>query len=201
VLPLDNDPPAAGSVLDLDQRVRAVPANAAVRGVFFNMARDALRRRGLEAAAERIETLRAPRRSYLFYPVADMLVAYASAGALIAEDPREGMRAILLDGSRYFAASWFGRSLQRFLGANPEPAIRWLAHSRDHLANYGDWRVEVRRPGYVVVLMVEEYIWIDPWHRAGCEGLLTACGVKGDVQSELDRPFQGRLHVRWSIPN
>ena len=66
-----------------------------------------------------------------------------------------------------------------------------------HLCNYGFWRVEHRGRHHVVLHMFNEYTWIDPWHRGGCEGLLGSCAVDGDVEVELDGPFEGRLHVRW----
>jgi hypothetical protein len=49
--------------------------------------------------------------------------------------------------------------------------------------------------------MTEEYFWIEYAQRGGCEGMLKACGVEGEVSVELDSPYRGRLDVRWQLTN
>jgi hypothetical protein len=75
-------------------------------------------------------------------------------------------------------------------------ALVWIERSRDHMANYGRWRLEARSPEHVILHLFDEYIWIEG-HQGGCEGLLAACGTEGEVIAESDSPFQGRLRVRW----
>jgi uncharacterized protein (TIGR02265 family) len=185
----------AASELDLDRRLREIPSSASVRGVFFNMIEEDLKRRGLELAWRAAGG--GPRRSYLLYSVRDFLSVYTQAGALVDADAREGVRSIFGGGSRYFGTSLLGKTFQRLLRPDPTAAFLWLERSREHLCNYGSWRVEQRGRGHVVLHMVDEYIWIDTAHRGGCEGMLQACGVVGEVHPELDSPFRGRLDVRW----
>jgi hypothetical protein len=189
----------AANALDLASRLRAVPPSAKSRGIFFKLIEDDLKRRGLK---DRLSWKEAAsfdsRRGYALYPVTDLMQAFADAGALVDQDPREGVRQIFGGGSRYFATSLVGRTFQRFLRPDPTAALLWLERSRTHLCNYGRWRVEQRRAGHVVLHMVDEYLWIDSAHRGGCEGLLAACGVVGEVNAEMDGPFDGRLDVRWT---
>lgn len=49
--------------------------------------------------------------------------------------------------------------------------------------------------------MFDEYFWIEAAQRGGCEGLLLACGVQGEVVAELDDMFTGRLDIRWQARN
>ena len=185
--------------LDVHARVLAVPASACVRGIFFNLIDEDLRRRGLARGSGMLlpEKRAEKRRSYALYPLREFLPCLAAAGARADEDASEGVRAILSGGAPFCANTWFGRVFQRFLHPSPTAAFHWLERSRDYMCNYGHWRVEERGRERVIVHMFDEYIWIDPAHRGGCEGLLVACGVTGEVNVELDGAFRGRLDVRW----
>ena len=185
--------------LDLERRLEQMPASAMTRGVFFNLIEDELRRRGLMLP----KTVRPPKgwRSYAFYPTRTLLTVFATAGALLDPNPLEGIRQIFHGGASYFSSTWFGRVFQRFLKPDPTDALSWIERSREHVANYGRWRVEHRGPGRVVLHMFDEYLWIEAAQRGGCEGLLSACGVEGEVVAELDSLFDGRLIVTWSLSN
>jgi hypothetical protein len=78
----------------------------------------------------------------------------------------------------------------------PYDALRWLERSRDYIANYGKWRLEDRGEGHAIMHKYDEYFWLDAF-RGACEGMLTVCGVRGDVRCELDTTFNGRLVIRW----
>jgi uncharacterized protein (TIGR02265 family) len=190
----------ADAALDLARRLADVPQTANVRGVFFNLIEHELARRGLADATAARRILGSPRKSFALYPTRDLLVAYAHAGALIDEDPAAGIRAIFFGTASYFAATWYGRAFQRYLRPDPADALRWIERSRAHIADYGHWRLEQRGPGHAIFHMVDEYFWIDSAQRGGCEGLLHACGVRGEVTAELDSRFCGRLDVRWTLP-
>jgi uncharacterized protein (TIGR02265 family) len=195
---------AASSVdefrVELDARLRAVPSTALVRGLFFNMIGDHLKRCGKASAAR---TIVGPhRRIYALYPVSELLVAFAEAAPLVdARDPRAAIAQIWAGGSRYFAGTWLGKAFQRFIRPDPLSALEWLEGAREHFCNYGQWRLELVQPGHAVLHMFDEYIWIETAHRGGCEGLLAACGVTGSVEPTLDSMFSGRLDVRWQLRN
>src|SRR5262249_1434588 len=138
-------------------------------------------------------------RSYRLYPARNLLVAYAMAGALVHDDASQGIRAIFSDIADPFSRSWYGRAFADFLGFDPASALQWLERSHDHVTNFGRWRLERRGPGHAVLHMFDEYFWIETAHRGGCEGMLRACGVVGEVNVELDGPFRGRLDVRWHM--
>jgi len=195
--PLYVDLTRARDVLELDRHVRLVPPSATVRGVFFNLARDALIRADLGHAMTMAPELFRRRRAFESYPVRELLDLYARTGALLHEDPVEGVAIIARRGSRTFAKSWLGDRFRKAIVPDPSVALRWIEGSRDYLCNYGFWRVERRNARYLILHMFNEYTSIEPWQRGGCEGLLRACGVDGVVRSELDDRFSGRLHVEW----
>lgn len=187
----------ARDALDLDRRLRIVPESAAVRGVFFNLAREALVRESMGHVLVAAPDLFRQRKAFALHSVRELMVVYATAGAILDSDPVEGVARIVRGGSPFFAESWVGERLGKLFLPDPTVPLLWLERSRDHLCNYGFWRLERRSSRHVVLHMFDEYTWIEPWHRGGCEGLLKKCGVEGTVEAELDSPFEGRLHVRW----
>lgn len=185
------------SRLDLERRLAAIPARAAVRGAFYNLIHHSLERRGLGSALSVQPELAEPRRSYKLYPARDWVLAFATGGALLDSNPLEGMATIFGDGPRYFVNTWFGEVLRRFIQPDPLPALRWIERSREHLCNFGHWRIETRGENRLILHMFEEYMWLEA-HRGGCEGLLDMCGVKGTVRATQDGLFQGRLEIEWA---
>lgn len=161
------------------------------------MLRDDLRRRGLLGVRELSRLFARPRKSFELHPTRELIEAYGIAGAMIDPDPVEGIRELFVGTARYFSATWYGRTFARFLHPDPGDALDWIERSREHVANYGRWRVERRRRDAAVIHMFDEYFWIEGAQRGGCEGLLSACGMVGEVRAELDSPYTGRLHVRW----
>jgi uncharacterized protein (TIGR02265 family) len=191
---------ATSSDLDLEERLRQLPESAQIRGIFFRLLEQDLAKRGLKESAswgwEKV--LGEQPRSYRLYPMRPLLVAYADAGALVSPERGEGLRDIFRRNCLPYAESWFGQGLKRFLQPDLLRALRWIEKCRDHFCDYGRWRLESDAPGRATLHMVDEYLWIEWAHRGGCEGLLDACGVVGEVTAELDGPFEGRLQIRWS---
>ena len=187
--------------LNLDQRLRDIPASARTRGIFFGMVRSGLDRRKLLGVPEVQRLLKEAHKSYRFYPARDLLEAYALAGALVNSDPREGIRELFSENVRYFTSTWYGNALARFLKPDPTAALAWLERSREHVANFGRWRLERRGPTHAILHMFDEYFWIEAAQRGGCEGLLIACGITGEVRAELDDDYNGRLDIRWQLRN
>jgi uncharacterized protein (TIGR02265 family) len=184
--------------LNLDRRLRDIPASARTRGIFFNLLRDNLDRRHLlDTVPEARRVLKSSRRSYRFYSTREMIEACAICGALADSDPREGMRSLFMGSAQYFASTWYGQALARFFHPSPVGALGWIERSREHFANYGKWRLELRGPGHAILHMFDEYMWIEAVHRGGCEGMLIACGVPGEVTADLDDDYNGRLVIRW----
>jgi uncharacterized protein (TIGR02265 family) len=196
------DLPQNAHELDLPWRLERVPPGAMSRGIFFNQIEQELKRRGLKGPPTWEDKAATPgRKNHVLYPVRDLLVTYATAGALIDQDPGEGIRQIWVGAVRHYTSSWFGEAFRRFLRPDPTAALQWIERSREYIANYGHWRAELRGPEHVILHMFDEYVWIDRAHLGGCEGLLVACGAIGEVRAELDSPFQGRLDIRWQLGN
>jgi uncharacterized protein (TIGR02265 family) len=193
------DLPRASDDLDLERRLREIPRSAKIRGVFFRLLEDDLRRRGVKGWPQWGRVLGEQPVSHRLYPVHDLLVAYAEAAALISNDPREGIRDIFQGICQPFSESWYGRAWKRYLKPDPFNALRWLERCREHVCNYGSCRLESRGPGRATLHMMDEYFWIDSAHRGGCEGLLKVCGVDGEVTAELESLFHGRLNVSWKV--
>jgi uncharacterized protein (TIGR02265 family) len=187
----------ASLALDLEGRLREVPESALVRGVFFNLIEDELNRRGLGGSPVWTSFLGDATRGYRLYSVREWLTRVTTAAALVNPDPREGVREIFSGTARYGPTTPILRVFRRFLRPDPLSAFRWIERSREFFCNYGRWRVEKRGVGHATIHMFDEYIWIETAHKGGCEGLLHACGVEGEVVAELDDRFNGRLDVRW----
>jgi uncharacterized protein (TIGR02265 family) len=186
--------------LRLAERLASTPPEASVRGFWFSATARHVARLG---AAERVALRRATggvtRIPFRMYPVRDYLTELAAAAAIAnPQDPAEGVRSIWRSGVSAYVDSPFGGSLVRLMRPNPVRYIGWLARHRGHFCDYGEWRMVEHSPGYVTMEMRDEYIWIETAHRGAAEGVLILCGVQGTVEPELETPYTGRLHVRWT---
>ncbi len=189
----------AFEVLDLDRRLADAPESSTIRGLFFSPVLKAIRQAGPATEhsfrSQCRPSFRWPFRSYSFREYMRQL---ATAAALLRpEDPHEAIRRIwarvpehapLIDAEKY---------LHFLVGTNPGRAFQWLGSNRHLFCNYGSWRVEEVRPGYVIFHFWDEYLWIESAQRGGAEGSLRVFGARGEVVPELLTPYTGRLHIRW----
>jgi uncharacterized protein (TIGR02265 family) len=187
----------ATSELDLEQRLRDLPSTAMVRGVFFRLLKDETEKRGI-SAVEELRRLLGGRDVWRLYPARELMIAYATAASLIDPDPNEGLRALWRSVAPGYARTWYGQLFRKFLGSpDPGRAMRYIERAKERVSNYSTWRVETVGPHHVVMHMFNEYFWIESAQRGGCEGLLEACDVAGEVRAELDGPYNGALDIRW----
>jgi len=196
---LSIDLEAARDQLRLDERLAKIPSTAAVRGVWFSMMPQHMKRigRGAEAAYRASGCVK-PRTLYKLYAVGEFLEELLVGSAITRpDDAAEGMREIWRHNIDAFTNSLLGRSVARLVRPSPTTALRWVERSRHLSCNYGDWWVEAITPQYSVMHLHEEYIWIESAHLGGAEGMLDAIGVKASVEAELLSDFDGRLHIRW----
>jgi uncharacterized protein (TIGR02265 family) len=187
--------------LGLARRIADVPPHAHIRGVWFSLAANHVRRLGLaDALAWRSLVAQRSRIPFLSYSLREYLEELAIAAALVnTRNPAEGIRSIWRGATPMYLATPLGRSLLRLLQPNPVRYLSWLADHRDHFCNTGKWTVTKHADTYVTLEMQDEYIWLESAHRGGCEGLLVALGVTGSVEAECTNgPYAGRLHIRWT---
>ena len=190
------------AALDLERRLRETPAAAGMRGIWFTMTADYMRRLGPAVDLAWRAAVRVPSRTiFRMYSLREYLNEVAFAAAILEPfNPVEGLRAIWRNTPRHYTSSAIGRSCLRFLRPEPLPAWRWCERHREHFCNYGAWRLEVRSDDYVIMHYFDEYTWIEGAHRGGAEALLEACGVEGSAEPELTSRYAGRMHVRWKAP-
>ncbi|MET0591682.1 MAG: DUF2378 family protein [Polyangiaceae bacterium] len=187
--------------LDLEQRLRDLPSTAMVRGVFFRLLKDEVERRGIGANAE-LKRLLAGRDAWRLYPASELMIAYGTGALLIDPDPSDGLRKLFHGIAPSYARTWYGQLFRKFLGTpDPAMALRYIERAKERVSNYSTWRVETVGPGHVVMHMFDEYFWIESAQRGGCEGLLDACEVEGEVRVELDTPYSGALDIQWKLPD
>ena len=190
---------SARDQLGLSRRVRDVPLTSNVRGVWFSMTADYVRKLGRAEAAmwERMVGHRR-RVPFLSYSLREYLEELAVGAAIIdPKHPGEGVRQIWREAAPQYLATAFGRSLLRLLNTEPHKYLTWCCTHRDHFCNYGHWTTVFHEPGYSVMEITGEYIWIEHAMRGGAEGVLRVFGVEGSVEAELLSPYEGRVHVRW----
>ncbi len=191
----------ARDALGLSDRLAAASASATVRGVWFSMLADHMKRMDAASRQAFARTVPARRRSaFGHYSLREYLNELAVAGTLTSpRDPGAGIRQIWRGVAGAYTSTPFGRSLLRLLRPDPARFVCWLVDHRDHFCNYGSWKITRREDNYILMDIEDETIWIEHAHRGGAEGTLLACGVDGTVEAELsDRPYGGRLHIRWS---
>jgi hypothetical protein len=186
------------SALGLDERLAAIPGHAAIRGFYFRQTSEAVARSG--GAAVAVYRHLSPTKSRWFfrmYSLRDYLEDLAAGAAAIDPlDPSSAIRSIWRNTTKY-APLFNAQRFLSLLNATPLDAMKWLEPQRDMFLSYGGWRIERRDDHYFVVHYWDEYIWLDSAHRGGLEGMLEACSVNGNVEVDLDSPFNGRIHVRW----
>jgi uncharacterized protein (TIGR02265 family) len=187
------------SPLDLEQRLRDLPSTAMVRGIFFKLLRDDVDRRGLGGHVE-LRRLLSGKDAWRLYPARELMIGYATAAPLIDVDPHNGLRKLFYGMAPSYAHTWYGQLFRKFLGpTDPARALRYIERAKERVSNYSTWRVETIGPGHVVLHLFDEYFWIESAQRGGCEGMLDACGVHGEVKVELDTPYSGALDIQWKL--
>jgi uncharacterized protein (TIGR02265 family) len=188
------------AALGVARRIADTPPSASTRGVWFmTTARHMTRLGPAEVLAWREATGGRSRVPFRMYPVREYIDELAVAAALSdPDDPVRAIRSIWKDAVPTYVNSAFGRSLIRLIRPNPLRFVRWLADHRDHFCDYGKWHLVERGTGYVTMEIEDEWVWIESAHRGGAEGMLAACGVEGSVEPELETPYSGRLHIRWT---
>lgn len=185
---------------DVIERLGAVRPDQAVRGVWFSMLRDEVRRRGA-SLGERFDREVGPseRITFKMYPVGDYLRHLVVAGALVASPAQvhEGMQDLHRLSVRYFARSLVGRAIVSLVRPTPLGFFQQIARSRPHIATYGRWFIEPLADTALRIRMVDEPVYIESAQLGGVLSTLDVCGVEGTTRLEMHDRFTGTVTVEW----
>lgn len=183
---------------DIVTGLKAVPAAARVRGLYFRALADEMTRRGLRPAFEEV-IHDSDRSAFTLYPLGDYLVWLGFAGSLAASpaEVHQGMRDLHRGHSLYFGQSLLGRSLLRLISRDPIRQLHQAIQSKRAVTNYGRWSVVDEGPGHATIRLQEEYVWIESALLGGALGGLEACGIHPTAEVRLSDPYNGELVFRW----
>lgn len=183
---------------DIEERLRAVPPSARIRGLTFRPITAVLQKAG------KIEPYHAlfgpqPVSSMALYPLGDFLLRLACAGAILRtpEEVLQGMFEISLDTAREYANSMLGRTLIRLLARDPfRLAQQGLAmHRQTHF--YGHWELVRHGPRDMEMLYFDEYVWIDSSVAGAAQGTFEAVGAKVEIVTTQRDRWTGSTRVQW----
>jgi uncharacterized protein (TIGR02265 family) len=183
---------------DIEERLRAVPPSARIRGLTFSPITAVLRKAG------KIEPYFAlfgpqPLSSMALYPLGDYLLRLACAAAILRSPPEllKGMFEISLETAREYAGSMLGRTLIRLLAHDPyRLAQQGLAmHRQTHF--YGHWELVRHGPRDMEMMYYDEYEWIMESVAGAAIGTFEAVGAKVEISTSARDRFTGSTRILW----
>lgn len=183
---------------DLSERLRAVPADASVRGVMFRCTTNKLRSEGkLEAFQEQFGNVH--HDSLAFYPLSDHLLHMAAGAAVLLSPERvmEGVGLIARDNARELSSSLLGQTLLHALASDPLSLLEQGLAMRRQTRNYGRWDLLRHGPRDVEVQYTDEYVWIEQSHHHAAMGTFDACSIKPRITTVLTGPYSGSTRFQW----
>jgi uncharacterized protein (TIGR02265 family) len=189
---------AAAAHCDIVERLTLVRDDQRVRGVWFAMLRDEVRRRGFGGQYEREVGLHEA-VTFKMYPVADYLRRLVAAGALVASPERvqEGMRDLHRSSVRYFAHSVLGRAIVSLVRPTPLQFLKQVERSRSLMATFGEQRVTALGERRIRVHHVDDPVYIESAQVGGLQSTMEVCGIDARIEVEMRSRFDGFLTVEW----
>jgi uncharacterized protein (TIGR02265 family) len=183
---------------DIEQRLRAAPPSARVRGLAFGPIRNAVSRAGKLPA---YHELFGPDKhnSMALYPLGDYMLRLACAGAII-RSPAECLQGtfdISRDNARDYANSMLGRVLIRILAHDPVKLSEQGLAMRRQTCLYGHWELVRHGERDIEMLYYDEYLWIEYATAGAAQGTFEACGVQPHLTTTLRDRWQGSTRITW----
>jgi uncharacterized protein (TIGR02265 family) len=183
---------------DIVERLRLIPPSAQVRGVWMKNVERQVDRLGLTARY----------RSYFpndnfsslsFYPVSDLLIRTACAGAIVAppEQVHAGMFLITKGNAEAFMDTLLGRIMLRVLSRDPVRLLEQGLAARRQTFTYGHWEIRRHSAREIEMVHESEYWWIESAIAGAAQGTFEACGIKGEISTTLHDRFNGSSFFRW----
>jgi uncharacterized protein (TIGR02265 family) len=183
---------------DIVERLAVVPPSAQVRGLYFQSIHAEIEKRGKLLEYE--EYFPHDRYSaFPLYPLTELLVRLACAGALVAgpEKVHEGMRLVTKANARAFVDSLLGRLMLRMLSRDPVRLTEQGLAARRQSTTYGHWEIQKTSDHAIAMVYRNEYWWIESALAGAAQGTFEACGVSVETETTLIDRFNGSTHVRW----
>jgi uncharacterized protein (TIGR02265 family) len=180
--------------IDLAERLRWVPAEHTIKGMFIQKI--------LEESRGASETMPAPDRYAPFqdYPMRewlDLLVRCAPLAHPRASQ-REALRRFGQSAYAMFAASVVGQVLVGFVNQDVSARIRLLPRIYRLLRRAGSVDASFPAPRRAIVHLRDVWDFPDAYHVGVSEGALRALGVAGQVKVRLISQASADLDVSWS---
>ncbi len=191
---------AAAVHCDAVERLARVRDDQRVRGVWFGMLRDELRRRGPQIYGEfEREVGLHEAVTFKMYPVADYIRRLVVAGALVASPERvhEGMRDLHRSSVGYFARSVLGRAVVSLVRPTPLSFLQQVQRSRALIASFGAQHVTAVGERCIRVHHVDDPVYVESAQRGGLESVFDVCGVEARIHVEMRTAFDGVLTAEW----
>jgi uncharacterized protein (TIGR02265 family) len=189
---------AATSHCDLVERLRAIPSDAQIRGVYMKGVVTEMEKRGLLPTF--LESFPDPQVSSIsFYPLGDYLMRMAYAGALIASP--EGIHDGIKEASKIFAVSFgrslLGKTLIRALSKDPTRLLQQGMVGKRQTCSYGKWTLVQHATNKAEVVLEQEYVWIESCVLGSFLGTFEFSGVNPEIELKLKDRFNGSLTFSW----
>jgi uncharacterized protein (TIGR02265 family) len=170
--------------LDVAERIRIVPREARVKGMFFDAPiAEAFRRSGQHMAKRAYF----PFKDYALTEHIQVLAACAMAG--YPDVPlREGLRQLGRDAFRTFLESLAGRVLFSVAGRNFDAALALVSRSYSIAGPVGTATVVGRTPDAAVIHLKDIYNFPDAYHVGVFEAAMDYYGEEGEVHTLVRTP-------------
>lgn len=183
---------------DIVERLSVVPPSARVRGVWLKNIESQVERLG--RTAEYREYFPNDNYSSLsFYPIEDVLIRTACAGALVKSPSHvhEGMFLLGKGNAESFMASLLGRMMLRVFSRDPVRLLEQGLAARRQSCSYGHWEMHRRSDREVEMVYENEYWWIESAVAGAAQGTFEACNIAVRIETKLLDRFNGSTFFRW----
>jgi uncharacterized protein (TIGR02265 family) len=183
---------------DIVDRLKVIPPSAQARGVWLKNIENQVERLG-EIATYREYFPNDHYSSLSFYPVADVIIRSACAGALVASPERvhEGMVIISKGNAESFMASLLGRMMLRVFSRDPVRLLEQGLAARRQSTTYGHWELRRHSEREVEMVYQNEYWWIESALTGAALGTFEACKISARIETKLIDRFNGSTFFRW----
>jgi uncharacterized protein (TIGR02265 family) len=183
---------------DIEERLRAVPPSAQLRGLYHRSVINMLKQEGkFDAYREYFPDEHWS--AMTLYPVGGYLLRLAVAGAILAtpDTLHAGMHQAARLNAITVASSLLGRALIRILAKDPVRLTEQGMAAKRQSTTYGEWKIVARGSRFVETIYRTEYIWLDSAIAGSAAGTFEACKINATVQTTLTDRFNGSALVSW----